>query len=1705
MWNVLKASVVIFILAVMNLNIFGTDWVWIESEDIELMPPVATAAGWGESGYLSQGKVLSINVSKNELNQKIPESGLLLRYEFNAPTEGNYELWNRLVFENIRSPFEWRIDKGPWIQNSQEKEPVTNVQELSFWNPIGWSRMGSYGLDKGAHVLEIKISRQYKEDRNNNLQPDNLRYISDAICIYKGTWNPNFKHKPDYEPSGEIDKKAGETVFKFEDKASPRSTVVLNGVWQYAPWDEVGEISDEQRVSGVDAIPNGIPLKWYGINVPSDRNGEYPEFLYSHRAIYRTKIDVPAEFKGRSFILNFEALNLMASLFVNGQRVGDFDIVYGQWQPDVTAYIKPGEVNEIAVVMKDAFYALSRDLRRTQYMPMELFTQNSGVTMKFDYPVKGAIRFGLVDEVSLIATGPVYVEDIFVKPYPITRGEIEVDVTLTGNADGEATVTNRVEPWHETAKGIKDLSEIKALVAKGKMVTNTVKASTDGLDLWWTHEPHLYNLITEVSLDGKVVDRKTTRFGVREWEHRGNQFYLNGVRQHLRSDLTHYGASEGEDLDQVVADWKANGMNCFRLRFQFPWAGKTPRQFLEWTDEVGMPVRKNAGTFDGQHASYALALTQGKGQDRIKKPNMPLFNNWHKQMLNRAKARRNHPSVWIWELDNEIVYINARNLGNLDVTEPQFTRTSNALMEMDPTRYTITGGGNALMDESLPTYGPHYFEVNDRYYPDEAYTMERSIARQGTGEGGKVWPMDFDSRPTFMSETAFLPGRAPAAFSQVMGESAFIGRSFIGKGTSLVADWLACGYRWRELGGAHFWFSDTFAESGHIHAWQPVAALVRQWNWTLGEKTRVVRDLKVFNGTRHDDPITVKWQYLVEGKTADEGEKIFNIAAGENAMWKVEFTTPEVDERKAADFVVTATRGGEAVYHHKRPGFVIPERTVAKPEVDQKIVVWDPKGEAVSRLKERGIRHLLVNSMNEIPADFELLIVGRDAINKQQSTDIQWLKWASSSRKILVLEQENPLHYQAVGTDLEPSEYDGRIVFSQNLEHPVFKDIEQADLTCWSGNHAVYKNVYEKSTKGAVSLAHCDDMLKYSALSFLPVNDGAMMLNQMLVGEKMPSDMVAQYLFDNMVNYMAAYEKIEKQTAVVADMDTPIGKMIAEMGLSYKSAADPLEAIQNNENDIVVVQATKERLAKLASDTETVAAFNQRGGWLIILGVTPETLEDYNKIVGYNHLIRPFEMEMVRFPDVRDPLTAGLGQSDVVMSTGQRIDRWRRDEWPAKDAFAWILDIDDIAPFSEYPSPAHWNDPGTKGPGSDTWPRNMVNGFLASTHWRVIFSIHLMNNDPTSWDIKLPREETITKLTIAPNSIYHRITQMRLVFDGNPDSVQTFELDKGSDIIELDVKPTKAKTLTVELTEWDESGRSDVIGIDNLWLTVQRPEGFYEKVKPLLNIGGLIKYPRGEGGILTYQYAVRENESFPPNRIKKQNVIATLLRNLGAVFAGGNTIVPGTSLRYETISLEDYCNLYLSSDQGWPDKQYDLSALPIDEQTFKGVKYLIRDFKTSPLENAVTLKSNRPRTGVDADSVKDIAVNRKADALFFLHTYLQGREWKPDRRNNEPPVLWQYVIHYEDGTSETADVIYNSGVSNWLHEASPVNLRDASVAWTTVVGEQEPMNAVVYQYQWTNPRPDKTIKSVDLQYGPDGSRWGAPVLLGITAGHLIGQ
>ena len=610
-----------------------------------------------------------------------------------------------------------------------------------------------------------------------------------------------------------------------------------------------------------------------------------------------------------------------------------------------------------------------------------------------------------------------------------------------------------------------------------------------------------------------------------------------------------------------------------------------------------------------------------------------------------------------------------------------------------------------------------------------------------------------------------------------------------------------------------------------------------------------------------------------------------------------------------------------------------------------------------------------------------------------------------------------------------------------------------------------------------------------------------MLLSQFAMGDKLATSAPAGRLFDNLLAYAAGYKLVQQQTATTAKQGSPLDALLTGIGLKYDRIDDVVSAISDGKHQIVVADADPATLKALAGNLDKFKAFTQKGGWLMLFGLTPEGLADYNKLVGYEHLMRPFEMERVSLPATRDSILSGLTTRDVVMESGQRINAWAGDRYMASDVFTSILDIDDIAPFCTFPGPEYWNDPDG-APGNDTWPRNMINGFTSTDSWRYCFSIHLANGDPTQWDLKLPREEEVIGFSIVPNRIYHHVTQMKLTFDGDKAGAQTLDLQDVDGRQDFSFAGRKCKVLNIELVKWNVVGTQNVVGVDNLWIRVKRPDGFYDRVKPLLNIGGMFKYPMGPGGVVTSQLRIMGAESVPVNGEKKRTIVGALLRNLNATFAAGaKELAPGAGLSYTPVALDDKCNRFLAGADAWFKSTLprDMVALPRGKSRFAGVDYVVREFLTSPLPSAIVLNGAGPAAVQNmAREVTGIPVGRKVDALFFLHAFNQyGQTDQRDRT----PIVFQYVVHYEDGQTAAVPVRLGLDVAHWVSK-DPSGLRNAALAWTApfpndTSGDQ----AALYQLQWNNPRPDVAVQSVDVTYGDAGNRFGQPAVVAVTSAN----
>ena len=349
--------------------------------------------------------------------------------------------------------------------------------------------------------------------------------------------------------------------------------------------------------------------------------------------------------------------------------------------------------------------------------------------------------------------------------------------------------------------------------------------------------------------------------------------------------------------------------------------------------------------------------------------------------------------------------------------------------------------------------------------------------------------------------------------------------------------------------------------------------------------------------------------------------------------------------------------------------------------------------------------------------------------------------------------------------------------------------------------------------------------------------------------------------------------------SVILDTQTPRGKLLAASHLAYEQATDPQAVIQAGKTRILVLDATAKNLQALTANPERVQKFTQKGGWLFVWGVTPETLTDFNKLVGVEHLLRPFRRERVTLAATPDPLISGITLSDVGMESSEQINNEKY--YPATDEFTYIVDYDDIAPFCKFPDWQYFY-PDRKEMGLDNDPLNMVNGFVTEDDWRYTFSLY-PGTSKLEFDVTLPRQETPVQIDLVPNRIYRILNQLDLTYDGDTQSVVHVKLDTHQKEAAAALPPKPVKILRIKLAGWDDNGhQQSVVGIDNFALKVKRSPEFYAKVQPLLNIGGLMKYPQGQGGVILCQLNVPEREQAFENAPKRRRIVSMLLRNLVA-------------------------------------------------------------------------------------------------------------------------------------------------------------------------------------------------------------------------------
>ncbi|MCR4906465.1 MAG: DUF4982 domain-containing protein [Clostridiales bacterium] len=420
------------------------------------------------------------------------------------------------------------------------------------------------------------------------------------------------------------------------------STVNLNRNWLFHLGDEPGADYmgwDDRAWRRVT-----LPHDW-SVEHPFDRkNASGTGYLPGGTAWYRKHFELPGDAAGKRVRITFGGVYKHASVWINSNYLGGRAYGYSTFTFDVTPFVRPGE-NVIAVRVEHNEVADSR-----------WFTGS-----------------GIYRDVTLTVTDPVSFED----------GGLFVS-TESVDADGRAIL--RIE--YETAGGdgarftLEDERGVAAETSSdgGSGIAHlTVPAA----HLWSADDPHLYSLTACAMKDGEPKTAALVRVGIRTFRFDGDRgFFLNGVPMKLKGVCVHHdagalGAAVPKDVwRRRLEKFQSMGCNAIRTAHNPP-----DPHLLDLCDEMGFLVMDEA--FD-EWEGAKNKWWQGHNVYPPKRfgyaEDFPL---WHRADLEAmVKRDRNHPSVILWSIGNEIDYPNdpyvtplfREVLGNNDANKPAAER-----------------------------------------------------------------------------------------------------------------------------------------------------------------------------------------------------------------------------------------------------------------------------------------------------------------------------------------------------------------------------------------------------------------------------------------------------------------------------------------------------------------------------------------------------------------------------------------------------------------------------------------------------------------------------------------------------------------------------------------------------------------------------------------------------------------------------------------------------------------------------------------------------------------------------------------------------------------------------------------------------------------------------------------------------------------------
>lgn len=429
-------------------------------------------------------------------------------------------------------------------------------------------------------------------------------------------------------------------LYSFVDVKNGQS---INGRVRYS-LNDIGwkfkrdEVQNGQKKSIDDS-------NWLKIKIPHDYNGGSDgvnndvlkgrfdfkndidkRLMYKGPGWYRAEFVVDEKYKGKRVFIDFEAVSLVADVWVNGKKVGEHKGGYTAFSFDITDFISLGKPNLLAVRADNS--------NNPQIIPW-MKDEKKSFPFSHDFAVYG----GIYRDIWLTISDPIRIERVL--NTPTTGGQapsvvgIQTKVKNYSNLDSEISLeTNIFDP---KGNKISTLTSNKSVKANEQVVFNQSESAFGNVQLWTPDSPQIYKVVSTLKKNGQLIDKYESVFGFRYFSlANGQSFKLNGTKTYIKGVNRH---QDVEGLGYAIPNeqHRTDAKLIKDAGFNFVRQAHYPAdpEFVKACDELGLML--------WLEIPMVTCINDTPG----------FLENAKSQLQEMIEQNYNNPSVIIWGVGNE--------------------------------------------------------------------------------------------------------------------------------------------------------------------------------------------------------------------------------------------------------------------------------------------------------------------------------------------------------------------------------------------------------------------------------------------------------------------------------------------------------------------------------------------------------------------------------------------------------------------------------------------------------------------------------------------------------------------------------------------------------------------------------------------------------------------------------------------------------------------------------------------------------------------------------------------------------------------------------------------------------------------------------------------------------------------------------------------